>query len=254
MRRLVGRIAIVTGAGQGIGYAVARRLSDEGATVVAAHRSAQTGDALIAEIVASGGDARFVQTDVSHPDDVHQLITQTQDELGKVDIVCNNAGIDLNRAIIETSINEFDNVMAVNVRGVFLMCRAAIASMRETGGGSIINIASVAGLVGLPGSAAYAASKGAVLSLTRQLAREYALDKIRVNSVCPGSVDTARLDDFLAGQPNRAEALSSVEALNPMRRVGKPTEIAAAVAFLASADASFITGATVVVDGGLVIQ
>jgi NAD(P)-dependent dehydrogenase (short-subunit alcohol dehydrogenase family) len=182
------------------------------------------------------------------------MIAEAASIFGKIDIVCNNAGVDLVRTILTTSIEEFDEVMAVNVRGVFVVCREAIAAMRQTGGGAIINIASVAALVGLPRSAAYAASKGAVLSLTRQLAREFAADGIRVNAVCPGSTRTARLEEYLAQQEDRVAALKSVEGLNPMRRVGEPREIAAAVAFLASSEASFITGAEVVVDGGLVIQ
>ena len=196
----------------------------------------------------------FIKTDVTKVADVRQLVDRTVTDFGRIDIVVNNAGIDLTRSLVDTTDEEFDAVLDVNVRGVFRVCRQAIPSMVASGGGSIINIASVAALVGLPKSAVYAASKGAIISLTRQLAREHAQDAIRVNVVCPGSSDTPQLRDYLATQADSASALKAVECLNPMRRIGRPAEVAAAVAFLAGDESSFITGAQLVVDGGLVIQ
>ena len=254
MECLEGKVAVVTGAGQGIGEAIACRFAEEGATVVAAHRSTHSGARIVDKISSSGNQAVFIPTDVSHADDVSRLVKAIEDRFGRIDVLCNNAGVGLLRSVVESTEKEYDYVMDVNVRGVFLCCKYFIPAMLEGGGGSVINMASVASFVGFPRDAAYCASKGAVLMLTRQLAIEYSKYGIRVNAICPGFIDTPQLQYYVKEQENPEVAFAEVVSLHPIGRVGKPGEVAAAAAFLASDDASFITGASLVVDGGLLSQ
>lgn len=254
MRGLDGKVAIVTGAGQGIGEAIARRLSSEGVSVVSAHRSEGRGELLVEEIRRGGGNAEFVRTDVTSADDVARLADETASRFGRVDVLCNNAGVGLLRSVVESTEEEYDYVMDVNVRGVFLCCKHVIPLMVERGGGTIINLASVAGFVGFQRDAAYCASKGAVLALTRQLALDYASAGIRANALCPGFIDTPELRHYVQQQQDQAAALAEVQSLHPIGRIGRPDEIAAAAAFLASDESSFITGAALVVDGGLLAR
>jgi NAD(P)-dependent dehydrogenase (short-subunit alcohol dehydrogenase family) len=251
MTSLAGRVAIVTGAGQGIGEAVARRFAQDGAIVVAAHRSDDKGTQLIEELRAAGGEAAFVRTDVTKAADVERLARTAYEQFGRIDVLCNNAGVGLLRSVVESTEDEYDYVMDVNVRGVFLCCKYVIPHMLERGRGSIINMASVASYVGFPRDAAYCASKGALLMLTRQLSLDYAGAGVRVNALCPGFIDTPQLRYYCSEQPDPDSALAEVAALHPIGRVGRPEEVAAAAAFLASDEASFVTGASIVVDGGL---
>lgn len=250
MRRLEGRVAIVTGAGQGIGAAIAVRLAVEGAVVVAAHRDVEAGSQLVERLQAEGGRAVFVQTDVAVPEQVVKLVETVITELHQIDILCNNAGLSLGGSVTETSDEAYERVMSVNLGGVFRCCKSVLPHMVGAGQGSIVNIASLAGVSAFPREAAYCAAKGAVVMLTRQMALDYAAYGVRVNAVCPGFVATPALELFLGRQPGADQALATVERFHPVGRVARPEEIASVAAFLASDDASFITGACIPVDGG----
>ena len=224
MTRFAGRRALVTGAGSGIGAAVARLLAAEGAEVVAAD--------------LTGTD---VHLDVREEAEVAAVARD-------VDVLVNVAGIGSTTNAPETPLDVWENVFAVNARGTFLCCKHAIPSMITRGGGSIVNVASVAALVGLRNRAAYGASKGAVVSLTRALAVDHVNDRIRVNAVCPGTVDSPWVRRLVE---EAGESLDELKARQPLGRLGTPEEIAEAVAYLASDAASFVTGSVFVIDGGL---
>ena len=169
-------------------------------------------------------------------------------------MLCNNAGVGLLRSVVESTEEEYDYVMDVNVRGVFLCCKYIVPAMLKQAGGSVINMASVASFVGFPRDAAYCASKGALLMLTRQLAVDYSQAGVRVNAICPGFIETPQLQYYVAEQEDPEAALAEVAALHPIGRVGQPDEVAATAVFLASDEASFITGASIAVDGGLLTR
>jgi NAD(P)-dependent dehydrogenase (short-subunit alcohol dehydrogenase family) len=252
--RLEAKVAIVTGAGRGIGHAIARRFGAEGAAVVAANRNAEEGEAVVEAIRSAGGDASFAETDIRVPEDCARLISTAEQTYGRVDILCNNAGVGLLRTVVETSLDDYAYVMDTNVRGAFLLCKHAVPGMVERRGGAIINMASVASFVGFERDAAYCASKGALLMLTRQLALEYAPAGVRVNAICPGFIDTPELRHYCEQQPDPEAALAVCNAAHPIGRIGRPEEIASAAVFLASDEASFVTGAALVVDGGLLTK
>jgi NAD(P)-dependent dehydrogenase (short-subunit alcohol dehydrogenase family) len=246
VQRLEGRVAVITGAGSGIGLATARRFAAEGAVVVAADVNAEAAKAAAAEV---GGEA--VACDVADEGQVRALFDGVAERHGRLDIAFNNAGISPpdDDSILTTGPDAWERVMAVNATSVYHCCRYAIPHMRRQGKGSIINTASFVALVGAATSQiAYTASKGAVLSMTRELGVQFAREGIRVNALCPGPIATPLLMELFAKDPERA-ARRLVHV--PMGRFGEPTEIAAAVAFLASDDASFITANTFVVDGGI---
>lgn len=234
---LSGRTALVTGATSGIGRAVGLRLAAAGADVIAVGRSVARGQQAVAEIEAIGGRARFVSADISHTGDVGRLV----EEAGEVDILVNNAGLALWGPTDQLAVSDFDALFATNVRGPFFLVAAFAPGMARRGEGSIINIGSMAGSVGLPGSAAYGATKAALESMTRAWATEYSPHGVRVNSVAPGPTYTS------AGT---REELDSYAPTLPLNRVAEPGEIAELVVFLASARASFATGGTFPVDGG----
>jgi NAD(P)-dependent dehydrogenase (short-subunit alcohol dehydrogenase family) len=236
--RFTGRRALVTGAGSGIGAAVARALHGEGAQVLLADAAADRVAAVADEL---GDGARWVALDVRDEDAVRAA---TQD----VDVLANVAGIGSTTSAPETTLDVWEDVFAVNARGTFLCCKHAIPGMAARGGGAIVNMASVAALVGLRNRAAYCASKGAVVALTRALAVDHVGDGIRVNAVCPGTVDSPWVRRLVE---DVGESLETLRARQPMGRLGRPEEIAEAVLYLASDAAGFVTGSAFVIDGGL---
>jgi NAD(P)-dependent dehydrogenase (short-subunit alcohol dehydrogenase family) len=251
MGRLDGKVAIVTGAGRGIGAAIAIRLADEGAAVVAAQRTLADGQETVSQIAERGGDAIAVELDVRDEASVQDLMRVTEERYGGLDVLCNNAGVGLIRNVVETSGDEYDYVMDTNVRGVFNCMKHGIPLLGARGGGSVVNVASVASYVGFPNDAAYCTSKGAVLMLTRQAALDYAQQQVRVNAVCPGFIDTPMLHVYCNAQADPEAAMAEVVAMHPMGRLGTPDDVAGATAYLASDDARWVTGASIAVDGGL---
>jgi len=236
--RFSGKRALVTGAGSGIGEAVARGLHAEGADVLLADVRAESVEAIAAEL---GERATPLTLDVRDEQAVRSAAAD-------LDVLANVAGIGSTTSAPETALDTWEDVFAVNARGTFLCCKHAIPSMVARGGGSIVNMGSVGGLVGLRNRAAYCASKGAVVALTRALAIDHVADAVRVNAVCPGTVDSPwvrRLVDDLG------ESLGALRARQPMGRLGTPDEVATAVLYLASDDAAFVTGTAFVIDGGL---
>jgi 2-keto-3-deoxy-L-fuconate dehydrogenase len=251
-RRLEGRIALITGAAAGIGLATAELFVREGAAVVMADNQAETLEREAARLVAQGFQAVPVATDVMRSGDVRRAVSAAREAFGRLDILFANAGVGWVGDILATSDEDWDRVMGVNAKGVFLSCREAIRQMlaQEPGGGSIVITGSISSLTGIPGQAPYAPSKGAALQLARQLAVEYATRGIRVNCVCPGTVDTPMLRGAMKDLPDPAGFLKMLQDGHPMGRIARPEEIASAVLFLASDEASFVTGAALSVDGG----
>jgi NAD(P)-dependent dehydrogenase (short-subunit alcohol dehydrogenase family) len=246
---LSGRIALVTGATAGIGQAIAQVLADRGARLLVTGRNEAAGRQLEAELPG----ARFVAADIRATDTPKRLVTAALETFGRLDILVNNAGIVIRGNADQCTDEHWERIMTTNVTSLFRMSREVLPVMRRQGGGTIINIASDWGLVGAVDAVAYGASKGAVVQITRSMAIDHARDGIRVNAVCPGDTDTTMLDAAMTGSDRAAELAKMGQAL-PLGRVGQPIEIAKVVAFLASDDASFITGACLPVDGGNTAQ
>jgi NAD(P)-dependent dehydrogenase (short-subunit alcohol dehydrogenase family) len=247
------RVAVVTGGAGGIGRAIADLFAREGASVVIADTDEAQGHQVTADLHARGDSALFVPCDVSRATDVERLAEEAVRAFGCIDILCNNAGIQRYGSVSETSEEVWDEVMAVNLKGVYLCSRYCIPHIQRRGGGAVLHVASVQALASQRNVAAYSASKGAVLALTRSMAVDYAESNIRVNCICPGSVDTPMLRwaaDVLTDDPDAA--LHAWGRLHPMGRVAYPQEVAQVALFLASDRASFVTGAAYSVDGGLI--
>jgi NAD(P)-dependent dehydrogenase (short-subunit alcohol dehydrogenase family) len=257
MSRFEGRSVIVTGGAKGIGAAICRAFAEEGARVMCADVDVAAGEAL-ASAPTGCGEIRFFRSDVSEAQDGADLVAATVAAFGGVDVLCNNVGIqptDSYQRLHEVAEAAWDRILDVNLKSFFLVSRGCIPHMLSAGAGVIINTASVQGLQSAKGVPAYAASKGAILSLTRQMALDYAEDGIRVLAVNPGTIDTPLVDEALEAIGGDEQAIRvSMAAAHPMNRIGQPREIAKVVLFLASDDASFMTGESVCVDGGLMAR
>jgi NAD(P)-dependent dehydrogenase (short-subunit alcohol dehydrogenase family) len=241
--RFEGRTAVVTGAASGIGSEITRLLLEEGAQVLGAD---------VDPTNVPPGAAPF-EADVSVAADVDAMVDAALNEFGHIDILCNNAGIGSVHDVLGCSLEEWERLFAVNVRGVFLGIKAALPSMLERQHGVIVNTASVAGMMGLRDRAAYCATKGAVISLTQQVAVQYAGTGVRCNCVCPGTVDSPWVGRLLDQADDPALARERLVARQPLGRLGQPTEVAKAILYLASDDASFMTGSSLVIDGGMTV-
>ena len=251
MSQFAGKVALVTGGNAGIGRATALEFARNGAKVVISGRREKEGNEVVAEIKAAGGEAIFVKTDVSKENEVKALIDQTLATFGRLDFAFNNAGVEQNLTPLPEQTEEtYDQIMDINVKGVWLSLKHQIPAMLKTGGGAIVNNSSVAGLVGMGMVPIYVASKHAVVGLTKSVALEYDKQNVRVNAVAPAAVETRMYQDF-ANTPQMKQMLN---AAHPVGRVGQPEEIASAVLWLCSDSASFVTGQTFPIDGGYTAQ
>jgi NAD(P)-dependent dehydrogenase (short-subunit alcohol dehydrogenase family) len=247
--KLAGKIAIITGAGSGIGHEAARLFASEGATVIVADRDEAAAQAVAAGIAGSAGKAFAHRVDVSREAEIAALIEAVVAQHGRLDILVNNAGYGFAGTVVTTSEADWDALMAVNVKGVFFGCKYAIPVMEKQGGGVIVNTASAVANVGITDRAAYVASKGAVQALTRAMAIDHVAARIRINCVAPGTIESPYFAKILSG-PDGAELRRGLEQRQAMERLGQPVEIARAMLFLASDDSSFCTGTTLTADGG----
>jgi len=250
---LEGKVAIVTGAGQGIGRACAERLAREGAKVVAADVNAKTGEAAVKAIAKSGGTAMFQTCDVSIKHDVDRLVAVAVGAYGRLDVLVNNAGVVDDAPFLDLAEAEFDRIIGINLKGAFLMAQAAARQMvaqlekrKRSAPGAIVNMSSINAWFGLPDHAAYAMSKGGIMQLTKSMAVALSAHGIRVNAVGPGTIETPLIKDVVKDAGFRKKVLSRT----PLGRFGRPDEIASVVAWLASDEASYVTGTTVYADGG----
>ncbi len=248
-----GKVAIVTGGGHGIGRACVLALAREGAAVAVVDQDVEAAQTVVAGITSWGGRALAISADVAQESDAARIATETVAAFDGIDILINNAGIQTHGTVENTTLEQWNRTLAVNLTGVYLVSRFVLPEMRRRGGGAIVNVASLQGLVTEPNVAAYAASKGGVLALTRTMALDYASEGIRVNSVCPGTIDTPMLREtariMSTGQPDTV--LKQWSQKQPLGRLGTAEEVAELILFLASSRASFVTGSAYVVDGGL---
>lgn len=248
--RLAGKSAIITGAGSGIGDEAAQLFAREGACVMVADRNMEAAERVAGMIVANGGQAIAQHVDVRSEAGVKAMIDAAVAAFGRLDILVNNAGFGFAGTVVTTSEADWDDLMAVNVKGVFLGCKHAIPVMERQGGGAIVNTASVVANVGILERAAYVASKGAVAALTRAMALDHVAAKIRINCVAPGTIESPYFKEIFARSPDANSLRHNLEQRQAMERLGQPIEIARAMLFLASDEASFCTGTTLVADGG----
>jgi NAD(P)-dependent dehydrogenase (short-subunit alcohol dehydrogenase family) len=254
--RFDGKVALITGGTSGIGEATAVRMAAEGARVAIVGRDAGRGQALAEKIGNDGGEAAFFEADVTQEDAVKGMVEAVMARFGQIDVLVNNAGIINHGSVITASVDEWDLLMSTNVRSVFLVSRYALPHMIDGGGGSVVNLGSNLGLVGTRGAAAYATSKGAIVQLTKAMALDHVADGIRVNCVCPGTIDTPLVQRQRVGRTEEQLRQSDVRLRerHPIGRMGTPEEVASVIAFLASDEASFVTGSLYSIDGGYIAQ
>ena len=251
--RFADKVVLITGSGAGIGRAAALAFAREGARLVVNSQSAASGGETLALLKAAGHPALFVQGDVSCSDDARRIVEAAVAGFGRIDVLVNNAGIVLPGRVDTISEDDWERTFAVNVKGAFLVSRHAVKAMQASGGGVIILVASVAAEKGLPDRAAYSASKGALLSLTRAMARDYLADQIRVNCVSPVTISTPSLEKRLQSFADPQQARAEFVARQPMGRFGRDDEIAAAILFAASDEAAFMNGENISINGGMTI-
>lgn len=256
MGKFSGKTALVTGSGAGIGRATALKFATEGANVVVSDIHVPGGEETVAMIHAAGGTAMFQHADVSKTADVEALVAGAVDQYGQLDCAVNNAGIEGTIApFADQAEANYDAIMAVNAKGTYLCLQAEIRHMLQGAGGTIVNLASIAGLIGFPGLSPYVASKHAVIGMTKNAALEYGKAGIRVNVVCPGGIDTRMLDSLAEQVTAGAQSSSQMmDPLHPLGRIGTPQEVADLIVWLSSPGASFMLGAVIPVDGGYVAQ
>lgn len=255
MKRLEGKVALVTGGAMGIGKSTCVLMAREGAEIAVTDVDDVAGKQTVEEIRAGNGSATYWHLDVSHEEQVRQVFEAVENQLGAVNVLVNNAGISgANKPTHEITEEEWDRVMAVNVKGVFLCTKYAIPQMKRAGGGSIINLSSIYGLVGGADVPPYHASKGAVRLMTKNDALLYAPDAIRVNSIHPGFIRTPMVENHLASMPDPQAARAAVEQLHPLGHMGEPEDVGWACVYLASRESNFVTGSELIIDGGYVCR
>ena len=252
--KLTNKVSIVTGAGAGIGQATALLFAHKGARVVVADNDAAAGASTVALIRKAGGEATFVQADVSKAADAEKMVKTAVDTYGRLDILVNNAGIYTKGDVVNTAESDWDRIMNVNLKGVFLCSKYALSAMKKTGGGVIVNVASEAGLVAIKNQVVYNVSKSGVIALTKSAAVDFAADNIRVNCICPGTTETPLVKAAIAKEADPVKARRALEECRPMNRLGRPEEIAAGILSLASDELGYATGAILSVDGGYTAQ
>jgi NAD(P)-dependent dehydrogenase (short-subunit alcohol dehydrogenase family) len=251
MGRLAGKVALITGGGTGIGRAVALAFAREGARVAVAGRRAEKLREVVNEIAGQGGEGMAIACDVARADDALRAVRETADRMGALHVLVNNAGA-LNAATVEgIAEEEWDRIMTVNLKGPFLMSRAALPEFRKAGGGAIVNVGSILGLIAMKERAAYCASKGAVTLLTKAMALDHAHEKVRVNCICPSIVETELVKGLFEANAQGQALRDSRVASIPLGRMGRPADVAELAVFLASEESSWLTGAAIPLDGGL---
>jgi NAD(P)-dependent dehydrogenase (short-subunit alcohol dehydrogenase family) len=253
--RLNNKVAIITGAGSGIGAATAVMFGKEGARVVVADIEQKKGMDMVDLIRSENGEAIFIHVDVSRADNIEKMVKSTIETYGKLDILVNNVGIYLQANVVDTSEKDWDRIMDVNLRGVFLCCKYSIPEMIKGGkGGVIVNVSSEAGIVGIKNQVAYNVSKSGIIALTKSMAVDFAAQNVRVNCVCPGTTETALVKEALSKASDPEKARRELEIVRPANRLGRPEEIASGILYLASDESSYATGTILSIDGGYTAQ